>query len=113
MADCIFCKIVSKELPCVFVDESENFFAFLDIKPKAQGHTLIVSKKHFDNFMSLPNVLSSELFLLAKKIAHKRFSEGAQGFNFSTNNGSVAGQVVNHIHFHLIPRKKNDKVFDD
>lgn len=108
--NCVFCKIVEKEFSSDFVDESDNFLAVLDIHPKSPGHTLIISKKHFENFMELPNVLASELFLLAKKIAHKRFGEGNDGFNFSTNNGKSAGQVVDHLHFHLIPRKSGDKI---
>lgn len=106
--DCIFCKIANKEIKPDIVEESENFIAFPDIHPKKPGHTLIIPKRHYENILELPNILAGELFLAIKKVADKSFREGAEGFNIVVNSGKSAGQVVPHLHFHLVPRKSDD-----
>ncbi len=108
--DCVFCKIARKEIKTEIVDESENFVAFPDANPVAEGHTLIIPKKHFTNLMDLPSDLGSELVDMVKRVSEKRMREGAEGFNLVMNNFKVAGQVVMHAHLHLIPRKKDDGV---
>ncbi len=107
-ASCIFCKIARKEIPANFVYESENFVAFPDIHPKKPGHTLIIPKSHYDNLMGLPTLLAGELLLAIKKVADIRIKGGAEGFNLVVNSGKAAGQVVPHLHFHIVPRKSND-----
>ena len=107
--DCIFCKIIEGEIPSYKVYEDDEVLAFLDINPINPGHTLVVPKNHAKNLIE-----ASEEDLLAaiktiKKLAPAVMEGiGAKGFNLGVNNGSVAGQVVNHLHFHLMPRFEND-----
>lgn len=107
--ECIFCKIARKETKVEIVFESENFIAFPDTNPCSKGHTLIIPKKHFVNYIDIPSVLGSELLEVIKEVAAKRMNEGAEGFNIIANNGAGAGQVVMHSHTHLIPRKRGEK----
>lgn len=107
--DCIFCKIVSGDLPCDKVMETENFLAFKDINGKAPGHTLVVPKKHYENFLEMDESLYKEFMDVAGEVAVKVLKEvGAESFNMLINNGRAAGQVVFHLHLHIIPRKEGD-----
>lgn len=106
--DCIFCKIARGEIKTEKVEESENFYAFPDAHPRTRGHTLIIPKKHFVNFLDLPSDLGSELSSIIKKVAEKRLKQGSKGFNIVMNNFSDAGQAVMHAHIHIIPRVKGD-----
>jgi len=108
MEECVFCKIARKEIKADIAEESDNFIAFLDIHPKAEGHTLIIPKEHFVNLMDLPSDFASEMHDVIKNIAEKRLKEGAEGFNLISNNFAAAGQVVMHAHVHILPRKKGD-----
>ena len=108
--DCVFCKIAKKEVKAEIVEESDNFVAFPDANPITEGHTLIIPKKHFANIMDLPSTLGLELIDFVKKIAEEKLRKGAEGFNLFMNNFSAAGQVVEHAHLHLVPRKKGDGV---
>lgn len=109
--DCIFCKIVNKNVPCEFVYEDENFVGFLDTNPKAEGHTLIVPKRHYKTLLDLPNSLGNELQEAIKKIGLKLISgKKAEGFNVLVNVGEVADQIVHHLHIHIIPRNDGDAV---
>ncbi len=109
MEECIFCKIAKKEIKAEIVYESDNFLAFPDVNPCSKGHTLIIPKKHFVNYLDMPAVLGSELLDVIKKVAGIRLKEGGEGFNIIVNNGEEAGQVVMHSHTHLIPRKRGEK----
>ena len=107
--DCLFCKIVKREIKSDFVYEDDNFIAILDIKPKSSGHTLIIPKKHFRNILDMPSSMGNELLGVIKEISLKLIKEGkAEGVNVIINNESAAGQVVFHSHFHIIPRKIGD-----
>ena len=106
--DCVFCKIVSGEIPCEKIWEDDNFVCFPDANPKVEGHCLIISKAHFVNIMDLPASLGGEFVDVIKRVAEIKFKEGAEGFNLVMNNFECAGQVVNHAHVHLLPRKKGD-----
>jgi len=106
---CVFCKIVKKEIDSKFEEESENFIAILDIKPKVKGHTLIIPKEHYETLMDIPENLLGEMIGLARSVAKKRADSGANGFNLLMNNFSSAGQVVMHAHIHVLPRYSNDK----
>ena len=109
MEDCIFCKIVRGEIPAEKVYEDDNFIGILDANPKAEGHTLIIPKKHFKTLLDMPNSLGNEMTEGVKKISLKLIEDGkAEGFNLVANNFEVAGQIVPHVHFHIIPRKKSD-----
>lgn len=107
--DCLFCKIVSGKIPSYRVYEDDSVYAFLDIYPASEGHTLVAPKKHFGNFTDMRAEDVTTLFEAARKITaavEKAFS--AEGSNIGINNGEVAGQEVPHVHVHVIPRKKGD-----
>ena len=107
--NCLFCKIISGEIPSKKVYEDDTVFAFLDIYPASEGHTLVAPKKHYSNFADMSAEDVASLFEAARKITaavEKAFS--AQGSNIGINNGEVAGQEVPHVHVHVIPRKKGD-----
>ena len=107
--DCVFCDIASKISEAEIIFENEKVIAFLDINPVNYGHALVIPKKHFDNFLTIPNDELSELTKITQYIAGsvKRALE-ADGFNIISNNGSSAGQSVFHFHYHIIPRYEND-----
>jgi len=109
MEECIFCKIVAGTIPSYRVAESKHFLAILDITPATHGHTLIIPKQHYENLLLLPTTLGDELIVLVQKVAPvlMKLTE-SQGCNIGVNNGPVAGQVVMHLHVHIIPRKEND-----
>jgi histidine triad (HIT) family protein len=107
--DCIFCKIIAGAIPSQRVFEDERLVAFLDVSPVAPGHTIVVPRHHAENLHDLPAewaaALGPALGQLARVI---QTAVGAAGYNVLQNNGRVAGQVVPHVHFHLIPRKAGD-----
>ncbi len=107
MVDCVFCKIVKKEIPSTIVYEDEDVIAFLDIEPVNIGHTLVVPKKHFETIGEMEvedlNKLNNAILKISKGILSI-----ADGMNLMQNNRWVAGQEVPHVHFHLIPRYKED-----
>ncbi len=104
-ADCIFCKIVKGELPCTRIYEDEDTLAFLDIGPIVKGHCLVIPKRHHDPITSMPAGELQTLIVAVQKVA-RAIEDGlkADGLNITQANGSVAGQVVPHVHFHVIPR---------
>lgn len=107
--DCIFCKIVNKEIPAEIIYEDDKIMAFLDIHPAAKGHTLFITKVHCESFLALPDELITHLFHRAKEIAPVIMKgSNADGFNIGINNGSSAGQVIFHCHLHVIPRYQGD-----
>lgn len=107
--DCIFCKIINNEIPSVKVYEDEEFLAFLDIHPVSPGHTLVIPKVHHDRFDNTPEEVAGNLFKLVKRIAPGVMNgSSADGYNLGLNNGSAAGQVIFHIHVHIIPRRAKD-----
>lgn len=108
-SDCIFCKIARGEIPAKKTYEDDNFIAFLDIHPKAEGHTILIPRKHFRNLLDMPTTIGNEILDAIKNIALDLIKQGkAEGFNLIMNNEPAAGQVVFHAHLHIIPRKKND-----
>ena len=106
--DCIFCKIISGELPSSKVYEDNDVLAFLDIKPVNPGHTLVIPKKHFENIHDTPDDIFAKTMVAAKKIADAILKLGAKGVNIGMNNGSAAGQIVFHAHIHIMPRYGKD-----
>lgn len=106
---CIFCKIISGEIPSYKVYEDDSFLAFLDISQATYGHTLIIPKKHYANLLEMPDELLEKLMIVGKKIANGvKLATKCEGFNILNNNGEVAGQSVHHFHIHIIPRYSND-----
>ena len=109
MEECVFCKIASGELKSEKILESDNFFAIKDINPKTKGHSLVVSKRHYQTLLDMPSSLLGEFLEMGKKLAIKLIDEEkAEGFNLIMNNYEVAGQIVPHVHMHVLPRKKGD-----
>lgn len=107
--DCIFCDIASKISEAEIIFENEKVIAFLDINPVNYGHALVIPKKHFDNFLTIPNNELAGLTKLTQYIAGSvKRALKADGFNIISNNGMSAGQSVFHFHYHIIPRYEND-----
>lgn len=104
-ADCIFCKIVAGSLPSTKVYEDADTIAFMDINPVVKGHTLVIPKKHCDQLMLMAPELLQKVILVTQKIACAHITGlAAIGLNVTQANGKVAGQLVPHVHFHVIPR---------
>lgn len=107
--DCVFCKIVKKEIPAEIVYEDAKTIAFLDISPVHPGHALVVSKTHHETLLETPDDVACHMLSVVKKIAVSVIkATNAQGVNVGVNNGSAAGQVIFHTHYHVIPRFDND-----
>lgn len=111
MKDCVFCKIIAGEIPSFKIYEDDFCLAFLDISNDVLGHTLVVPKKHYESMMTCDNTTLSRIMETCKKIGNFYVKEKSfDGFNILNNTGKVAGQSVQHVHFHIIPRKENDGV---
>ena len=105
--DCIFCKIVNKEVPAEIYYEDDHSIAFLDMNPANVGHTLVIPKKHFETIDKMDKMELDKLSEAILKIS-KGIMNISDGMNIVQNNKEVAGQAVPHVHFHLIPRHKGD-----
>lgn len=102
---CIFCKIISGELPCHKIWEDDDYLAFLDIRPLTPGHTLLIPKKHFQDLLSMNAQFLQTALAKTQMIVKLLITKlEAKGMSILQSNGREAGQVVDHIHFHLIPR---------
>jgi histidine triad (HIT) family protein len=105
---CTFCKITRKEAPASIVYEDEKVVAFMSIRPINVGHTLIVPKKHYKNIYEIPKEEVAYLYKIVKKIAYAvQKAVDAEGIRIVQNNGEAAGQVIFHMHVHIIPMNKN------
>merc|ERR1711879_550582 len=100
-AACIFCKIIKGEIPSMKIFESDKTFAFLDIGPLSKGHSLVIPKHHGAKLHDIPDDQLTELLTVTKKIA---VAQGLSDYNILQNNGRIAHQLVDHVHFHLIPK---------
>jgi histidine triad (HIT) family protein len=110
MTDCIFCKIVAGEIPCKKVYEDKNSLAFLDINPRNPGHALVIPKKHIQDIFSISEGEASELIKTVRRVAiGVRKAVDAKGISITQSNGQLAGQLVPHMHFHVIPRTEAEK----
>lgn len=112
MDDCVFCKMVAGEIPVAKVYENEAVLAFLDIGPVSDGHTLVIPKRHYARVDECDaDVLAKVGACLGEIAGAVVKAMGADGYNVLCNNGRAASQVVEHVHFHIIPRKMGDGVF--
>lgn len=103
--DCLFCKIVAGEVPSKKVYEDANTFVFLDINPRNPGHMLVIPKKHYETVFDMPENEIGDFFKTVKKMAERcRSAVSAEGISISQSNGRIAGQMVLHMHAHIIPR---------
>ena len=114
MDGCVFCRMVAGEIPVTKVYEDEAVFAFLDIGPISDGHMLVIPKRHCTRIDECgPDVLADVASRLGKLAKAVTMAMGSDGYNVLSNNGAAAGQVVDHLHFHIIPRKTGDRVFTE
>lgn len=112
MSDCVFCRIVRGELPCSKVYEDERVIGFLDANPISPGHTLILPRAHYATLFEIPEEDLRRCAVASQKVARAVFKAvNAAGLNYLQNNFRPAGQRVDHIHFHLIPRFPRDGFF--
>ena len=107
--NCIFCKIIQKEIPAHIIHEDKDSLAFLDIKPHSKGHTVVIPKKHAVTPFDLDEKSLQKLILNVKKTMEKlRDVLFPDGFNVGWNQNTVAGEVVPHLHVHIFPRYAGD-----
>ncbi len=114
MEDCIFCKIVNGEIPAFKIYEDEKVYAFLDINPLSEGHTLVLSKEHYENIFDVPEGIYTHMSKVVKMISTKISKVyKPEGLLINQNNGRKAGQIVDHIHIHVKPIYSDTKVFSE
>ena len=108
--ECIFCKIIGKEIPASIVYEDDTVSAYMDIQPLNSGHVLVIPKKHGAYLADLDPEAGSQMFITARKIAEalRKTEIKCEGINLFLADGEVAGQEVFHSHLHVIPRFKGD-----
>jgi len=109
MSDCIFCKIVKGEAKSWKVYENEAVYAFLDIHPVNEYHTLVIPKKHYENIFDIPEKELIEVITAVKELVdlyHRKL--GIRNVQIINSSGSEAQQSVFHMHFHIVPRRKGD-----
>jgi diadenosine tetraphosphate (Ap4A) HIT family hydrolase len=99
--DCIFCKIIAGDIPCLKVFENDKILAFLDIQPLSKGHTLVIPKVHGVKLHDIPDEYLLDVLPVLKKLA---IALDVDDYNLLQNNGPRAHQAVNHVHFHIIPK---------
>jgi histidine triad (HIT) family protein len=111
MNDCIFCKIVNKEIPSYRVYEDEYFIALLDLAYVNKGHTLVIPKKHSETILDTDNEILGKIGPIFKIVGNALMkSLECDGFNVIQNNFKAANQVIPHLHFHIIPRIEGDNL---
>lgn len=109
--ECVFCKIISGEIPCMKVYEDSGTLVFMDIANDVDGHMLAVPKKHVNNILDCDTDTLYELMNTVKTISNHCVDMcGYDGINLLNANNESAGQSVSHFHIHIIPRNKSDKI---
>lgn len=109
MSHCLFCNIIARKIPSDAVYEDPDVYAFLDIHPVNPGHVLVAPKKHSESLHDADEETVKLLIRAVQRIARGITSAlDTTGFNVVQNNGAIAGQVISHLHFHVIPRRPDD-----
>jgi histidine triad (HIT) family protein len=109
MADCVFCKIIAGQVPAAMLLETDRAVSFLDINPVNPGHALIVPRRHVTSLLELnQDELHVAIYLAQRVAAAVTEQTGSPAFNLLQNNGRCAGQLIEHVHFHIIPRNPSD-----
>lgn len=111
MEDCVFCKIISGEIPSYGLYEDSYCKVILDRFPGSAGHILVIAKEHKETVFALEEAVAAKLFQTAAraaKVLQQAF--GVQQLNIVQNNGAAAGQTVPHFHIHVIPREEGDTI---
>jgi len=105
--NCIFCKIVHKEIPSKTLMETEKSLSFLDAFPLTKGHTLVIPKNHYEKIQDMSDSDYSDLFETVRQVT-KKISKLANAELLAIHNGKESGQEIPHVHVHIIPRKSED-----
>ena len=109
--DCVFCKIVAGELPTHKIYEDDDLLAFLDIQPITRGHALLIPKAHHVTLSETPAPVLAKITAALPNVCRMVVrGTGSEGCNILQSNNPCAGQVVPHIHFHIVPRKTGDGI---
>ncbi len=107
--DCLFCKIIAREIPGEIIDEDERAIAFMDINPATRGHALVVPRKHARDLLEIDDDELAATLVAAKRLAARvKDRLGADGVNLLNSCGRPAWQTVFHFHMHVIPRYQDD-----
>ena len=111
--DCLFCKMAAGQIPVAKIYEDDVVLSFLDIGPVSDGHSLVIPKQHFEKLHDCPaELLGKVVSRLGKIAAAVTGAMNSDGYNVLCNNGRAAGQLIEHLHFHVIPRNAGDGVFN-
>ncbi len=109
--ECIFCRVVAAQLPAFVVYEDQTTIAFLDVGPLAEGHLLVTPREHYARLSDMPAQLAADLGSQLPRLGRALMKvTSASAFNVLCNEGADSGQVVRHVHFHLIPRRAADQL---
>ncbi|KKT92111.1 MAG: Histidine triad protein [Candidatus Jorgensenbacteria bacterium GW2011_GWA2_45_13] len=107
--NCLFCKIINKEISAESVHEDDHTLAILDVHPRTLGHVLVLPKVHSTTILDLPSEEIGPVFYAVKAVTEKlRRALSPDGFTIGINHGKTAGQAVEHLHIHIIPRWADD-----
>ena len=108
--DCIFCKMTKKEISSEIVYEDDFALGVLDVNPRSLGHTMILPKTHAENILDLPDDYIGPVFQAVKRVTELlKKSFNSDGFTIGINHGQASGQVVDHLHIHIMPRWLDDR----
>ena len=109
--DCIFCKIIKGDIPCYKIYEDDETVAFLDINPATKGHSLVIPKSHSDNMNMASEEMIESVYKTVKNVSDLIIRKlKPDGYNVLQNNGAAAGQVIYHLHVHIVPRYIDDGI---
>ena len=109
MGECIFCKIIAGQIPAATLIETDKVTSFLDIHPVNPGHALVVPKRHVSSFLDLHQSELHVLIFIARRVAAAvADATESSAFNILENDGRAAGQIIDHVHLHVIPRRPDD-----
>ncbi len=109
--NCIFCKIIRKEIPAYILYEDDYSIAFLDINPLTKGHTLFIPKEHVERLSDMDLEFSRKFYESFQKFLKLFEKSIAQDYNIIVNNGKTAGQEIFHAHIHIVPRYGKETIF--
>lgn len=108
--DCLFCRIARREFPAQIIHEDMHTVAFLDIDPRAKGHSVVVPKRHAETVLDLHGGDTGTVFSAVREtVALLKKTLSPDGFTIGINHGHAAGQAIAHLHIHIIPRYIGDK----
>ena len=108
-ADCLFCKIVSGDLPATIVDQDDRTISFMDINPATKGHALVIPRDHVGDLLAIGEEDLAACMAAAQRLAKKAKERlGADGINLLNSCGPAAWQTVFHFHVHVVPRYDDD-----